>query len=310
MITRREALAAGVAVAAGVTSAADERPQVIDTHTHFYDPSRKEGVPWPGKGDKLLYRPVLPAEYKKLAALHGVMGTVVVEASPWVEDNQWLLDLAKDEPFILGVVGNLSLKDADFAKHLARFAKNTLFRGIRVNAPDLNAALADGAQFDRVKALSDSGLSLDINGGAETFLLAAKVADKLPKLRVVVNHMGNPTIDGKEPAAEWREAVAAGGAAGANVFCKLSALAEGSRLREGKAPADLAFYKPTLDVLWTAFGADRLVFGSNWPVSDHFASFDTVFPLAAKYAKGKGDAAFAKVFGTNAVTAYQLTPRG
>jgi predicted TIM-barrel fold metal-dependent hydrolase len=161
-----------------------------------------------------------------------------------------------------------------------------------------------------VKALSDSGLSLDINGGAETFLIAAKVAEKLPKLRIVVNHMGNPTIDGKEPAAEWRMAVAAGGDAGVNVFCKLSALVEGSRQRDGKAPADLAFYTPTLDVLWTAFGVDRLVFGSNWPVSDIFATFDTVFSLASKYVKLKGDAASAKVFGTNAAKAYHLKPRG
>lgn len=310
MITRREALVATAALASGAAFAADDKPPVIDTHTHFYDPSRMEGVPWPGKGDKVLYRTVLPAEYKKLAAPHGVTGTVVVEASPWVEDNQWLLDLAKDEPFLLGVVGNLSLKDADFGKHLARFVKNPLFRGIRVNAPDLNAALADDAQFARVKALSDAGLSLDVNGASETFLLAAKVAEKLPKLHVVVNHMGNPTIDGKEPAAEWRKAVAAGGAAGPNVFCKLSALVEGSRRREVKAPTDLEFYTPTLDVLWTAFGADRLVFGSNWPVSGHFASFDAVYALAAKYAKGKGDAAFGKVFGANAVTAYQLKPRG
>src|SRR3954454_16774698 len=83
----------------------------IDTHTHFYDPTRKEGVPWPGKGDKVLYRPVLPKEFKKLAAPFGVTGTVVVEASPRVEDNQWLLDLARDEPFLVGVVGRLLLDD-------------------------------------------------------------------------------------------------------------------------------------------------------------------------------------------------------
>lgn len=121
--------------------------------------------------------------------------------------------------------------------------------------------------------------------------------------------MGNPTIDGKAPAAEWRKAVALGGDAGPNVFCKLSALVEGGRQRDGKAPAALAFYTPSLDVLWTAFGADRLVFGSNWPVSDISAPFDTVYTLASKYVKLKGEVAFGKVFATNAVTAYQLKPR-
>jgi len=312
MMTRREAIAAGVAGTVGLyppLAKADAKSPVIDTHTHFYDPTRKEGVPWPGKGDKVLYRVVLPAEYKKLAVPHGITGTVVVEASPWVEDNQWLLDIAKDEPFLVGIVGNLSLADKDFVKNLTRFAKNPLFRGIRVNEGALRMAIKDDTQLDRVKALSDNGLTLDINGGAETFLAAVQVAEKLPKLHIVVNHMGNPTIDGKEPAEAWRKAVAVGGAAGPNVFCKMSALVEGSRKNEGRAPTDLEFYAPTLDVLWNAFGTDRLVFGSNWPVSDNFGKFATVYSLAAKYAKLKGEAAFGKVFGTNAVNAYQLKPR-
>jgi L-fuconolactonase len=314
MMTRREVLAAGVLAATGglrppLACAADEKPPVIDTHTHFYDPTRKEGVPWPAKGDKVLYRAVLPAEYKKLAAPLGITGTVVVEASPRVEDNQWLLDLAKDEPFLVGVVGNLSLADGDFGKHLTRFAKNPLFRGIRVNEGDLRAALADDTRLDRLKALGDSGLTLDVNGGAETFVAAAKVAEKLPKLRVVVNHMGNPAIDGKEPPEAWRKAVATGAEAGANVFCKLSALVEGSRKNDGTAPTDLAYYTPVVDHIWKAFGADRLLFGSNWPVSDLYAKFDTVYTLAAKYVKAKGADAFTKVFGQNAVKAYGLTAR-
>lgn len=312
-ISRREALAAGVTLGTvglrPLLAEADDKQPVIDTHTHFYDPTRKEGVPWPGKGDKVLYRPVLPAEYKKMAAPLGVTGTVVVEASPWVEDNQWLLDIAKDEPFIVGVVGNLAIDDEDFVKHLTRFAKNPLFRGIRVSEGKLRKGLSD-AQVERLKALSDNGLTLDINGGAESFLVAAQIAEKLPKLRVVVNHMGNPTIDGKEPPEAWQKAVALGGKAGENVFCKMSALVDGTRKRDGKAPAELEFYTPTLDVLSKAFGAERLVFGSNWPVSDLYAKFETVHSLAAKYCKSKGDAAFAKVMGTNAVKAYQLKLRG
>jgi predicted TIM-barrel fold metal-dependent hydrolase len=283
----------------------DTKPPVIDVHTHFYDPTRKEGVPWPGKDSKELYRPVLPKEFKQLVKPYGVTGTVVVEASPWVEDNQWLLDQAKENDVIVGVVGRLLLTDVDFAKYLTRFAKNPLYRGIRVNEAEVREAFKDDKQLDRLKALSDNGLSLDLNGGHETFLMAAKVADKLPKLRIVVNHMGNPLIDGKEPPELWRKAVATGAEAGANVYCKLSALADGTRKRDG-APTDLAFYTPVLDVIWKAFGADRLLYGSNWPVSDLYAKYATVYSLAAKYVEGKGKEATAKVFGTNAVKAYRL----
>ena len=71
---------------------------IIDTHTHFYDPYRPEGVPWPPRDDALLYRRVLPEDYKAVAVPEGVTGTVVVEASEWVEDNGWILDLAATEP--------------------------------------------------------------------------------------------------------------------------------------------------------------------------------------------------------------------
>lgn len=309
MFTRRHFLATSAALALPrVATPADPKLALIDVHTHFYDPTRKEGVPWPGKDSKELYRPVLPKEFAGLAKPHGVTRTVVVEASPWVEDNQWLLDLAKDSEAIAGVVGRLLLTDADFAKHLTRFAKHPLYRGIRVNAGELVAALKDDAQLDRLKALSDSGLTLDLNGGHDTFLLAAKAVEKLPKLRIVVNHMGNPLIDGREPSDEWRKAVATAGALGDTVFCKLSALVDGTRKR-GAAPADLAFYTPVLDHIWKAFGPDRLLYGSNWPVSDLYAPYATVFALSARYVEMKGADAVAKVFGANAAKAYQLPKR-
>ena len=80
---------------------------IVDTHTHFYDPARPQGVPWPSPGEEHLYRTVLPRHYKALAEPEGVTATVVVEASPWVEDNQWILDLAAADPFIVGLVGHL-----------------------------------------------------------------------------------------------------------------------------------------------------------------------------------------------------------
>src|SRR5437762_12225378 len=99
--------AAGLAWAGPGSCAEPEPVPALDAHTHFYDPTRPQGVPWPGKDDKLLYRKVLPGELKELAGKHGVRSTIVVEASPWVEDNQWLLGLAAREPFIAGVVGRL-----------------------------------------------------------------------------------------------------------------------------------------------------------------------------------------------------------
>lgn len=144
---------------------------LIDTHTHFYDPTRPQGVPWPGKGDKRLYRPVLPAEFFKLTTPLGVTGTVVVEASPWLEDNRWLLDLADHEKGIVGIVGNLTPGEAEFAGHLKRFSRHPLYRGIRIGHGLLKEKLADKAFLDDMRRLADQDLTLDVNGGPDTPML-------------------------------------------------------------------------------------------------------------------------------------------
>ena len=122
MKSRREFLktsaAAGVASLAGVAPlGAATSGRIIDCHTHFYDPTRTEGVPWPAKGTPL-YRRVLPDDWMAVAGPHGVTDTVVVEASPWVEDNQFLLDLAAMDPRLPGIIAHLHHDAPDFSAHV------------------------------------------------------------------------------------------------------------------------------------------------------------------------------------------------
>jgi len=272
------------------------RPPVIDTHTHFYDPTRAEGVPWPGKDSDLLYRPVLPAEWQTLVKPLGVTGTVVVEASPWVEDNQWLLDLAARHDRerlpgmlgIVGVVGSLPLGDPACAGSVDRFAKQKLYRGIRVNGDKLLTGLADKTYAADIARLADHDLSIDINGG-KVFAAAAAAASQFPSLRIIVNHMGNTPISDKGPLPEWRESIKLA-AQHPNVFMKVSALAESAAhtMRLPKAPLDPAFYVPWLDAAWAAFGEKRLMFGSNWPVSNKASSYAEVLDIVKPYVERKG----------------------
>jgi predicted TIM-barrel fold metal-dependent hydrolase len=319
-LTRRGFLAAAsaalpsVAVIAHASSsdatALDGRSShpVIDCHTHFYDPARPEGVPWPNKDDKVLYRRVLPEHFKDLARPLGVTGTVVVEASPWVEDNQWVLDLAKDDPFIVGLVGHLKPGGDEFAEHLNRFAKNCLFRGIRISSGDLLKGLEQGSFIADLKRLADNDLELDVNGGPDMPQVVARLTERLPELRVVINHMANVRIDGKAVPAGWLEGMQAA-AKNRRVFCKVSALVEGAMPRQDNAPAELDFYLPMLDAVWDAFGEDRLIFGSNWPVSERFASFGTVLQIVREYFQSKGNAITEKFFWRNAMAAYKWVKR-
>jgi L-fuconolactonase len=283
-------------------------PRAIDTHTHFYDPSRPQGVPWPGKGDKLLYRTVLPTELKELSKKHHVRGTIAVEASPWLEDNQWLLDLAAREPFIVGVIGRLDPASDDFPKHLERFARDPLFRGIRINHDELKRGLGNAKFVDHLRLMVDRDLTLDVNGGPDMPADVATLAGKIPALRIVINHAANLTIDGKAVPASWLKGMR-DAAAHKKVFCKVSALVEGTRKRNGDTPAAVDFYRSVLDALWQTFGEDRLMYGSNWPVSDHAAPYATVYEIPRKYFEERGANATEKFFQRNAAAAYKIVIR-
>src|SRR5262249_56018986 len=139
--SRRDFLgAAGLALGASTNAFANTR--IIDTHIHLYDPTRPQGVPWPPKDNTLLYRRTLPPEFHAANKGLGVTGAIVVESNAWLEDNQWVLDLARDNPFLSGFVGHLDPADAAFQNNLARFSSNRLFRGIRLNGRAIGAGLS------------------------------------------------------------------------------------------------------------------------------------------------------------------------
>lgn len=312
MTTRREFLAGGLGIVAGVAAlpcqAAKASYPIVDTHTHFYDPQRPQGVPWPGRDDKALYRRVLPEHFEAFAKPLGVTGTVVVEASPWVEDNQWVLDLAEKDTFILGLVGNLTPGTPEFAGHLKRFAANPLFRGIRVNAGPLKVGLENVEFLADIKRLLDADLELDINGGPELLPLVDRLASQLPELRIVINHLANVKIDGPRIDPEWLRGLKAA-AAHPQVFLKVSALVE-SAARDGrKVPREPEYYRPILESAWTAFGKDRLIYGSNWPVSDPAADYVTVLKIVTTFFEDKGGDAASLFFAKNAKGAYRFPDR-
>lgn len=280
---------------------------IIDTHTHFYNPSRPEGVPWPNPNDEVLYRTVMPDDYKALAVPEGVTGTVVVEASKWVEDNQWILDLAAEEPFIVGFVGHLEPDDANFARDLERFSANPLFRGIRIGSGHLRA-IGDKTVLGNLEKLAEKNLSLDLLIGPELLSAIPALVEHTPAMRVVINHIAGVRVDGNPPDAAWVDAINEV-ARYPNIYCKVSGLAE--HTGQIPAPSDPGYYAPTIDVLWDAFGEDRLIYGSNWPVSERFASYATVQQIVNAYFSEKeaqaGESVTAKFFAQNAKTAYGLS---
>lgn len=267
---------------------------IIDTHVHFGDPSTPI---------EALYRTEMPDVYKAVAAPEGVTGVVHVEASGELEENQWILDLAAEEPLIVGMVGRIDPTGQDFGRHLARFAANPLFRGIRIHG--LKRSTVDQERFmASMRDLADRGLELDFHGGYYEFDGLLELVRQLPELRIVLNHIGEGrVIHGGRPDPRWQEAIHTL-ARHPQVQCKVSALVQ--MTETDPAPADVAFYTPTLDVLWDAFGADRLIYASNWPQIERCSDFPTAHGIAAAYFGRKGTEASEKFFWKNAAVAYNL----
>jgi L-fuconolactonase len=302
MQNRREFIGAvsSLALATGCASVPNASEGILDTHTHFYDPTRPQGVPWPPKDDAFLYRTVMPEELKAMVTPLGVTGTIVVEASSWIEDNQWILELARNDHFIKGLVGHLKPGRAGFTRDLERFSANPLFRGIRVGLWDIPLAANDSSFVTDLRALAQRGLALDVLGGPDQIEKITSLAAAIPDLRIVVDHCAGARVTGGAPETKWVDGIKLL-ATRRNIHMKVSGLVEGTG-RSGNAPANVEFYRPVLDVLWNSFGEDRVLYGSNWPVSARFASYASVLGIVREYVKG-GTAA-EKYFRRNAERVY------
>lgn len=271
---------------------------IIDTHTHFGDPSRP---------NRLLYRTAMPETYKALAVPEGVTGTVVVEAQLGIDEVRWTLDLAANDPFIVGFVANIDPFSKDFARHLGRAAENPLLSGIRVHTLEHGDAEMLTRFYESMEQLVARDLELDVHVGYEEFEPMFDLARRLPDLRMVINHIGQGRpINGETPGPRWTERMRTA-ARHPRVYCKVSALVQMTEARP--APADVEFYRPALDVLWDAFGEDRLIYGSNWPQIEAVSDFATAQGIVASYFEGKGGEAVEKFFWKNARAAYRYVER-
>jgi predicted TIM-barrel fold metal-dependent hydrolase len=259
----------------------------------------------------------LPADYRKIAEPLGVVAMIEMECSPWVEDNYWVLEVAARDPIVVGTVGSLHPTKPEFQEHLPRLQKNPLFRGIRFNNQyklNLNEEIPKEEFISNMKALADAKLVLDGAGQASLLTDFVRITDKVPDLRVVVDHLPN-TQTPEEPAARaaFEEARKELGKR-PQVYVKVSEIfhpvdQSGRRARSGRIPHDLNFYRSTLDTIYEVFGPDRLLFGSDWTNSEPMGTFEETFKIVQDYFMSKGRDIAEKFFWKNSSAAYRWVKR-
>ena len=278
---------------------------IIDTHIHFYDTERLQGVPWPTPKDDVIFRPSMPDRYKALAQPAGITGVIVVEASVWLEDNQWILDLARDEPLIKGFVGNLDPEDDAFDSNLDRFSANPLFRGLRVRT-GRKVPYGSDRLNDCARMLVERNLSLDLMVHREELKNLAGLARQHPALRIIVNHTAGIDVDGGEPDPVWTDGMRELSNC-ANVFCKLSGMVEQAAIQP--APADVEYYRSTIDVLVEAFGVERLLYSSNWTPCEWAGEYALTLNIVREYFADSGEEVLENILWRNSKEAYKWLDR-
>ena len=298
------------AMAADRLSQAAQQPvPIIDTHIHLFDPTRPQGAPYSGPrvpGQAPI--PAYPDRYRKLAAPLGAVGAIKVEASPWVEDNLWVLDVAQRDTIIVGVIGNLEPDKPEFKEYFDRYRKHPLFRGIRYGnlwGRDIGKQVQNPAFIDGLKLLADADLVLDTANPRMALLQAmVTINDKVPNLRIVIDHL--PNFEPTEAERPAYLAILKEIAQRPNMNVKLSAIL---RRVDGQVSMDLSSYKARLDLLVATFGEDRILFGSDWPNSDGVAPVDQVFRIAKDYFATQPRAVAEKYFWKNSLNVYKWIKR-
>jgi L-fucono-1,5-lactonase len=293
--------------------AAGKGGAIVDTHIHTWQATRPGGIPWPPPANKQLFRDIPLAEYETVAKKNGVIASGIMEASNVMADNFKILDEIKTSKFYTFYVAELEVGSTEFITNLDKLAVYPKFVGIRGFLWSPPAITLDEQQVAHLKELAMRGMTLDIisrgtlNPKDKVDALAAAV----PNLKIIIDHLAG--AKGKTPAPEWVAAMEKLSKR-KNLYIKFSSFYDMFNPGENEdnpwnAPTDLASYKPHFDVLMKNFGADRLIFGSNWPVVTMGGTYEGQIALAEEYLKPLGAATRDKVMYKNAQRFYHRSPK-
>jgi len=274
----------------------------IDSHQHFWSYDAAQ-YPWIQPGSAL-HRSFLPADLQPLLEKAGFDGCVAVQARQSLEETRWLLKLAAENKFIAGVVGWVDLRSPSVDDDLAQFMGEKKLSGVRhvvQDEPDDRFMLREDFQRG-IEALHGFGLAYDILIYPRQLPAAIALARRFPHQPFVLDHLAKPSIRDQK-LEPWRAQIREL-AQSRNVLCKISGLVTEARLKAWQ-PDD---FRPFLDAVWEAFGEDRLMIGSDWPVCLLSAEYGEAMKLAQDFLAQFPPAAREKVLGGNAARFYQLKP--
>jgi L-fuconolactonase len=276
----------------------------IDAHVHFWGAKFPEKV-WIRKKIAALQRDFAPDDLRPLMRETGVEGVVLVQAAPDYQETDYFLKIGASESFVLGVVGWVNLEEDEdtLEASLERYGKNSKFKGVRNHPPrEFDAKWLRDSKVKRgYRKLIERSFPCDLMVTCRQLQETRQLLMELGDLTAIINHGGRPFVmTGEvEPWASEMRAIARD----TNAYCKLSGLVE----RAGQEWT-MESVRPWVEILLEAFGPNRLMFASNWPVMTIMATYAGWWETLSNVLDGIGASAQDRdaLLGATAAKAYRL----
>ena len=279
----------------------------IDAHQHFWNPARGD-YGWMPPDDPVLTRIYTPADLATGLAATGVTRTVLVQAAPTIAETEYMLGIADATDHVAGVVGWIDFENPDDFAELRRLSAHPKFLGVRPMIQDIaddNWMLRDDVAW-AYEAITDLDLTFDSLGFPRHMANFRTVLMRHPAMRAVIDHCLKPQLRGHDEAsfAAWAKGMARL-AEDTGACCKLSGL-----LTEADAVWDEKVLKRYTDHILDAFGPQRVMWGSDWPVVRLRCEYEDWFALAKRLTAHLDSAGQAAVFGGTAARFYRISDEG
>lgn len=273
----------------------------IDAHHHFWRYNATE-YDWISDDMSVIRRDYLPHDLTTELQSTQFDGSVVVQARQTAEETRWLLELARENHEIKGVVGWIDLLAPDLRDKLDAYKVETKLKGFRhvlEGEPDPDFMLHEDFRLG-VETLSEYGYSYDLLIRSSQLPQAGRLVRQLPFMRLVVDHIAKPDIK-QQAWREWSEGLSYL-ASFDHVHCKVSGMVTEADWYHWK-PAD---FEPYLEHVFQVFGPQRVMFGSDWPVCHVAGNYEQVYTLVSDFVRRRYPDYEGAIFGSNAAAFYRL----
>ncbi|MFT4960190.1 MAG: L-fuconolactonase [Paracoccaceae bacterium] len=276
----------------------------IDAHQHYWAPARGD-YDWMPMDNAVLARTYEPRDLEPSLKRHDIDKTILVQAAATVLETDFILGIAAATDSVAGVVGWIDFENPDDLAHLQRFAKHPKFCGVRPmiqDIADINWMLRDDVQWG-FQALVDLDLTLDALGFSRHLANFHTILTRYPDLRVVIDHCMKPQIR-NHPSdwQSWRDGMTRL-AKDTNAYVKLSGL-----VTEANDSWSIDDLRPYANLVLSEFGANRVMWGSDWPVCQLQASYNQWLATAQDLTDDLTKVEKNRIFGGTAIDFYRLEP--